>query len=158
MLVKTNLKAIPLYIFSVGFKCWFWLGCYTAISVLVSLYAGSHRNQRSIHSFFHSYPYKTSSFYYWCHHHCSSWKRAYMDYELSLAFSRYRVLHENWRLLPLFHLTSYFALGILTIFVRCCHVPFSEVASRWPLIHQPGFDQCFADCCPTVFTHCSKID
>lgn len=139
------------------------------IKALEHFEAGSHQQFAfgSIHSFL--YPCKSSSFYNWCHHHCSSWKRAYMDYGLSFAFYRSRLLHENWSVRPLFHLTSeYLALEILRVpffffffkLLACCHVPFFR-SHFFPATHtyQPEFDLCFTNYCPASNpTQCSKID
>lgn len=79
-------------------QCWFHLMLGVIIIKDVERFeAGPHQPYDSIHSLV--YPYKSFSFCVWCRHRCSSWKRAYMDYELSLAFSRYRVscaFYQKW--------------------------------------------------------------
>ena len=104
---EPNLKAISLNIFLVAFRFWHRLGhsvgnfqCWLVVATVTDLDAGSHQ-QFAFSSFLD--PSTSSSFRKWCHHRCSSWKRAYMDYEISSLFSRFGVLRENWSLCFIWH-------------------------------------------------------
>lgn len=104
---EPNFKAISRNIFLVAFKFWHRLGhsvghfqCWLVVAVVTDLDAGSPQ-QFAFNSFLE--PSTSSNFHKWCHLHCSSWKRAYMDNEISSLFSRFRILHENWSLCFIWH-------------------------------------------------------